>query len=134
MKLNKDDLYWTNKKHTTYAVLVSPGFGAAWSTAYGTPLAYDKRIVKYIIEHQKDKKRWESDWSPIYGPGMCKGEAEFRKFLAGIGYDADAICYLGVREISVRKVEVDFKWCITAHDGWEELHVLDIDDSWNFCG
>lgn len=134
MKLNKDDLYWTNKKHTTYAVLVSPGFGAAWSADYGTSLAYDKRIVKYIIEHQKDKKQWESDWDMVFGPGTCKGELELKRFLSEIGYDADAICYLGVREISVRKVDVDSKWCITAHEGWEELHVLDIDDSWNFCG
>ena len=57
MKLNKDDLYWTNKKHTTYAVLVSPGYGAGWSTWNDDKLqsiAYDKRIVKYIIENQKD--------------------------------------------------------------------------------
>lgn len=95
MKLNKDDLYWTNKKHTTYAVLVSPGYGAGWSTWNsehgGEKLAYDKRIVEYFVAR---RKTWDKAWSCKYYGEVLPAENEFREFLKSIGYDADNI-YLG---------------------------------------
>ena len=137
MKLNKDDLYWTNKKHTTYAVLVSPGYGCGWSTWNDEfkKLAFDKRIVEYVVEHKKDKKQWDSDWSPIFGPGMCKGENDFRKFLDSIGYNSDMIFCDGMRNIEVRKVDVHAIWHIKVYDGHEELQIVNTDeDEWKICG
>ena len=137
MKLNPDDLYWTNKKHTTYAVLVSPGYGCGWSTwnEEFKELAFDKRIVEYVIEHKKNKEQWESDWSPIFGPGMCKGEKEFRKFLGSIGYPSEGIICSGIENIDVRKVAVGAVWSIKVHDGFEELLIVNTDENeWKICG
>lgn len=137
MELNKDNLYWTNKSHTTYAVLVSPGWGAGWSTwdnEYGVKLATDKRIVQYIIDCQKDKRKWDAGWNcSNLSNGECVGEKEFKKFLGDIGYKADSIYLGGVRNIEVKKVNVHDKWRISEYDGWESLVIFSEDnDDWNF--
>ncbi len=135
MKLNKDNLYWTNKKHTTYAVLVSPGYGCGWSTWNKDELAYDRRVVEYVINHKKDKKQWESDWQLLFGPGICKGEKEFKKFLNEIGYDSDSFCYSGIRTIEVRKVDINAIWSIKVSDGHEELQIVNVNENeWKICG
>lgn len=137
MELNKDNLYWTNKSHTTYAVLVSPGWGAGWSTwdnEYGVKLATDKRIVQYIIDCQKDKRKWDASWKcSNLSNGECVGEKGFTKFLGDIGYKADSIYLGGVRNIEVKKVNVHDKWRISEYDGWESLVIFSEDnDDWNF--
>ena len=137
MKLNKDDLYWTNKKHTTYAVLVSPGYGVGWSTwNSGQPqsIAFDKRIVKYIIEHQKNKAKWESDWQETGMFEPSEGEKKFKEFLRKLGYDVSNMYFGGVAQIEVNKVSSNSKWRITEYDGWETFEINDPDDEeWSFC-
>ena len=137
MKLNKDDLYWTNKKHTTYAVLVSLGYGAGWSTWNNDELksiAYDKRIVKYIIEHKKDKAKWDSDWDDAGMLTPSKGEKDFSDFLKKLGYKVENMYFGGVAQIEVNKVSSNSKWRITEYDGWETLEINDPDDEeWSFC-
>ena len=39
----------------TFAVLVSPGYGAGWSTWDRKELAYDKRIIEYYLAHCDDR-------------------------------------------------------------------------------
>ena len=38
------------------AILVSPGYGAGWSTWGEDELAYDKRVVEYWLEHKDDEE------------------------------------------------------------------------------
>lgn len=137
MELNKDNLYWMDESHTEYAVLVSPGFGAGWSTwdnEYGVKLATDKRIVQYIIDHQEDKRKWDASWQ-YYRISNSDGDGanEFKKFLTDIGYNADSIYLGGVRNIEVKKVNVHDRWRISEYDGWESLVIFSEDnDNWNF--
>lgn len=137
MELNKDNLYWMDESHTSYAVLVSPGYGAGWSTwnsEYGVKLATDKRIVQYIIDCQEDRKKWDVSWQyHRISNSDCDGARGFKKFLNDIGYNADSIYLGGVRNIEVKKVNVRDRWHITEYDGSESLYIFsEYDDDWNF--
>ena len=44
------DLYY-NDDHSCYAVLVSHGFGAGWSSWNSEEIAYDKRVIEWYLEH-----------------------------------------------------------------------------------
>lgn len=48
--------FYYNEDGTKIAVLVSPGFGAGWSTWCGKSLAYDKRVIEWWLAHKDDKK------------------------------------------------------------------------------
>ena len=39
-----------------YAVLVSGGYGAGWSTWGDKRLAYDKRIVEFFLDHEGNEE------------------------------------------------------------------------------
>ena len=48
-------LYW-NEDHTEYAVLVSRGFGAGFSTWECSTLAYDARVIEFYLQHKNDEE------------------------------------------------------------------------------
>ena len=42
-----------NEDKTKYAVLVSHGFGAGWSSWNDPSVAYDKRVVEFWLTHHE---------------------------------------------------------------------------------
>lgn len=131
-KLCKQNVYWDAKKEK-YAVLISPGWGAGWSTwSQHDSLAWDKDVVKYVIDHIKKDKKWpikaKSDFLRKSGPS--KEQKEFEGFLVSHGYKD---VYLGgLGGIEAVWVDKNTRWYIDENDGWESL-VLDteVEDSWN---
>lgn len=95
------------------AVLVSPGYGAGWSTWNDKRLAYDRRIVEYILENG--------------APERNSTEA-FKSFVESLGYHD---VYMG------GAYQLEIKWAkpgsyirINEYDGSEALEVLDPERSY----
>lgn len=63
------DRYYNEKDEL--AVLISPGFGAGWSTwSYDHPeIAYDRRIVEYFMTHPRPTEEEMSDFIYELGYG-----------------------------------------------------------------
>jgi hypothetical protein len=61
--INLDNIYIKNHQHgDTFAILVSYGYGAGWSTWNGDPfLAVDRRIVEVILDRQNNISSWISE-------------------------------------------------------------------------
>ena len=82
------------------AILVSPGFGAGWSTWNQPEIAIDRRIVeKFINEHPSAD--------------------EMEDFIGSLGYKRP---YMGgYEEIEVMWVPKGERYLVTEYDGHEEL-------------
>ena len=103
--LPEDMLYW-NKDHTQYAILVSPGYGAGWSTWNHYHLAFDKRVVELWL-NTKD--------TPV-------GEDYIKEELSKLGYEE---VYLGgYSDIEMIWIHEGDIWRITAYDGSESVQFL----------
>ena len=94
-------------------VLVSPGYGAGWSTWNEFSVAVDKRIIDYFKEH---------------GNKVPRGEVE--KFIESLGYKH---CYAGGwNRIEIRKVPVGSRFEISEYDGFEDLKIFGDDNCYKF--
>lgn len=98
------------------AVLVSPGYGAGWSTWDHTDLAYDKRIVEYILENGVPKIS-EEQYNHV-----------FENFIHSLGYENTYIN--GAYNLEIEWVEPGSYVRITEYDGSECLEVLDVERSY----
>lgn len=88
-----------NENKTAIAVLVSPGFGAGWSTWNSKEMAYDKRIIEAFLEDINSDEIEE----------LCK---EW-------GYNS---CYAGGwSDVRLEWVPVGEKYYIYEYDGAETL-------------
>ena len=115
------ELYEKNGK---IGVLVSPGWGAGWSTWSCPALAYDKRVIEFWLDHKDDENflktveitgGWEIPESSAH-----KEAAEFFK---SIGYEEP---YMGgFDDIVLKYVKPGEPWRISEYDGWEHLETLD---------
>lgn len=115
--MKKEELYW-NKDHSAYAVLVSPGFGAGWSTWDNACLAYDKRIVEFWLAH-KDNREWMESVNIMFNANSPAHE-EAVSFFKSIGYHSCP--YMGgFSSIKLHWVPVNSKWRIEEYDGAESL-------------
>lgn len=124
------ELYW-NEDHTAYAVLVSGGFGAGWSTWEGEELAYDKRVVEFWLGH-KNNKEWmntvsQSKYSSVIPQSKANKEAV--AFFYSIGYE-DCPYMGGFSSIHLEWVPRGKEWIIEEYDGSESLYFKE-DYSWN---
>lgn len=108
--------YYYNKEGKI-AVLVSPGYGAGWSTwssEYGLSLATDKRIVEKFLECKK-------------ADGLLKKidrydsaeEKELEEWLASIGYPK--VYVGGFADIVIKWVSPGTAIRIYEYDGYETL-------------
>lgn len=90
-------------------ILVSPGFGAGWSTWNDERIAYDKRVVEYFNSHP---------------PKLDKLQLEkARDFLDSIGYEGT---YMGgYNQIVKKEVEVGKPFRIVEYDGSEGIMYAD---------
>lgn len=101
------------------AVLVSPGFGAGWSTwvwedEYNS-LAYDKRVIDFWLQHKDDKAFMQEIDSRYENPT----KEETARFFKSLGYD---YVYMGgFADIELEWVDIGVPWTITEYDGHETL-------------
>lgn len=91
-------------KDDRMAVLVSPGFGAGWSTWICPEAAYDKRIIEYWIENGNDID-----------------EDIFTNLLKDWGYNESSIYLGGWYNIILKWVKIGEFFYIEEYDGSEML-------------
>lgn len=116
--------YWNDDK-TKYAVLVSPGFGAGWSSWNGDKLAYDKRVVEFFLKHESDETYLDHinrTWPVEY-----EEHAEAKKYFEKIGYPD--IYFGGFHSIKIYWVERGRPWRIEEYDGSETI-IFQEDEDW----
>lgn len=128
--MNNIERYW-NEDHTKYAVLVSSGFGAGWSSWEGKELAYDKRVVEFWLEHEYDKEWMRTVNQTKYSSSIPQSDAnkEAVAFFKSIGYE-DCPYLGGFSSIHLEWVEAGRKWIIREYDGSEALY-FEEDFNWN---
>lgn len=106
----KEMLYW-NHDHTQYAILISPRYGAGWSTWNDPKLAYDKNVVKLWLK-TKD--------NPYTGKVFVKNE------LSLLGYkDVYLGDYSNIEVIWIHEGDI---WRITEYDGAESIEFLESEE------
>jgi len=96
------------EKDGKIAVLVSPGFGAGWSSWNGShakQLAMDKRIVEYVLNDEKGN------------------EEKAKKFLQSIGLEG--VYCGGYGDIEIHWVEKGIHFQINEYDGSESLQTFE---------
>lgn len=130
MSISPDNIkpYW-NEDHTKYAILLTRGMYTGWSIMNEPWVAYDKRIVKYVIDHLKiDGWQKAFDYTnhglsrSTYS--QTKEYKEFDKFLNSIGYKD---CFLPpIAHVVVVWIDAGRKWRIM--DGGECQEVLEFED------
>lgn len=113
------DLYY-NQEHTAYAVLVSRGYGAAWSYDYGKELAYDKRVIEWYLEHEN-----EEFWNKIHHFDSAEYQ-EAREFFATLGYEY--IYFGGLHSGMLEWMPLGTIWRINEYDGNEAIEYFSLDN------
>ena len=131
MKKQKDiEVLW-NSNHTQYAILVTKGMHTGWTIMNVPEVAYDKRIVEYVIEHLKIPG-WQESFE-YKNSKFCERNPnvnEFDDFLCSIGYED---MYLPpMANVNVVWIDAGRKWHI--RDGGECQDNLEFEDElfWNF--
>ena len=121
MTYNGVELY---EKNGEIGVLVSPRYGAGWSTWGCDELAYDKRVVEFWLSHKDDKEFMAT--VDEFGYGSVPESAahkEAMEFFNSIGYGSP---YMGgFDQIELEYVKKGVPWRIGEYDGWESLETLD---------
>jgi beta-glucanase (GH16 family) len=125
------DLYY-NDDHSCYAVLVSHGFGAGWSSWNAKEIAYDKRVIEWYLEHNSyefcNKVNLYSSFS---GDSESPEHAEANQFFNSLGYQNTY--FGGYKPNMLEWVPVNAFWRIKEYDGSESIEFRD-DGNWNFFG
>ncbi len=113
------ELYY-NEDHTKYAILVSYGYGSAWSADYGKALAYDKRVIEWYLQH--DNAQY---WHKLRD--TCSQECkDARAFFQQLGYEY--IYFGGLRCNMIEWMPVGSIWRINEYDGAESIEMFNIDN------
>lgn len=108
--MDKQVEYYWNSDHSAAAVLVSPGFGAGWSTWNEVEIAYDKRVIEYWLNHKYENEQAVHD------------------FMESIGYP-NIYCG-GWKRMKLEWVPKGIKWRIDEYDGSECIIYYE-DVRWN---
>lgn len=99
------------------AILYSPGYGAGWSTWEGKELAYDKRVVEWLIQNATLVKP-EFPTQDIIGIDTD----EFEKYLDSIGYKG--VYMGGADDLTIYWVKTGQSIYIDEYDGLETIHFV----------
>lgn len=110
--MDKSELYISGDGKS-YAVLVSPGWGAGWSTWNDRRLALDKRVVDLFLSGY----RVTSPDSQAVGDQRIQGWGYSKPYWGGWN------------QIEVRWIPFGVKWRMTEYDGNEAIEYLN-DDSY----
>ena len=100
------------------AILVSPGFGAGWSTWNDANLSCDKRVVEFYFQH-KDDKQFLKKLDDIDSKEAKNAENLFKSW----GYEG--VYFGGFSDIEVHWLPVGTKYRITEYDGCETIETVD---------
>ena len=107
------------EKDGMIGILVSPGYGAGWSTWNDDAPAYDKRVVEFWLAHKDDRKFM----SQIDSFSDTAAKKEAKAFFESLGYKSP---YLGgFSDIELKWVSRGTYWRITAYDGSEYLETFE---------
>lgn len=119
--------YW-NEDKTEYAVLVSQGFGAGWSTWNKRELAYDSRVVEFYLAH-KDDEEWMRtvEESGLMSQEESAAHKEAKEFFESIGYD-ECPYMGGFESIELEWVPCGVIWRMNEYDGAEFIVYQDKQD------
>lgn len=113
------------EKNGKIGVLVSPGYGAGWST-WGTPeLAYDKRIVEFWLSHKDDAEfmRTVNEFGS-FGRDESESHKEADAFFKSIGYEKCP--YMGgFDDIVLEFVTRGTPFRISEYDGYESIETFE---------
>ena len=94
-----------------YGVLVSPGYGAGWSTWNNPAVAYDKRVIEFWLAHKDDE-----DYLRALDVGK---DEDASKYFRDLGYRD--VYFGGFEELELEFVSPGEYWRITEYDGSERL-------------
>ena len=100
------------EKGDDIALLLSPGYGAGWSTWNYPELAYDKRVIEFWMEHRNEN------------PNEIKGAKELFK---SWGYED--IYWGGFRDIELTWIRKGRVFRIVEYDGSEHIEMFN-DAGW----
>lgn len=117
---------YENPNGTEFAVLISPGWGAGWSTWAEPEIAYDKRVVEFWLSHKDDEKfmRTVSQWGLSEAFPESDAHAETVQFFESIGYRECP--YLGgFNNLKLVWVPYGSLWRIREYDGAESIEFLE---------
>lgn len=117
---------YKNADGTEYAVLVSGGYGAGWSTWGDEELAYDKRVVEFFLQHENDDEfmRTVEDYFGVLSDAESDAHKEAARFFRSIGYK-ECPYMGGFSQIHIEWVPYGSYWRINEYDGSESLEYLE---------
>lgn len=114
------------EKNGKIGVLVSPEYGAGWSTWNNAELAYDKRVVEFWLSHKDDANFMMT----VDCPGN-NAHKEAEDFFKSIGYEKRP--YMGgFSDIVLKFVPRGIPWRINEDDGYETLEQIEDFESAGF--
>ena len=110
----RKDIEYSYNKNGDIEILISPGFGAGWSTwssEYSINLAVDKRIIDFFKKYKHDVDIDKVD-----------------NFLTSIGYKN--VFMSGYYDLIIETVPEGSKFRISEYDGHETLILYAQDEVW----
>lgn len=115
------ELYW-NPQHTEYAVLISPGYGAGWSSwnQAHKEIAYDKRVIEWYLAHNNTLYAYDLSFSNSSDPINEEADA----FFSSLGYED--IYFGGFSDNMLQWVPAGTPWRVHEYDGAESIEYLDM--------
>ena len=123
--------YW-NEDHTKYAVLVATNSFLGWSTMNVPELAWDSRVVGYVIEHLKDPE-WQKAFKDIWPNHKTLKELreskeykELDEFISSLSVAYEDSYLPPIGGIEVIWIDAGRQWRI--RDGGEGQDVLEFAD------
>lgn len=109
--------YYNNKSEL--GILISPGWGAGWSTWYKDfdnkegeqryAIALDKRVIEFWMNHKYDKEKTET----------INETYKMQDFLESIGYDH--VYMGGYAQLKLVFIPKGQLFCILEQDGYESI-------------
>lgn len=109
----RDNIELSYTKDGDIEILISPGFGAGWSTwdSNSINLAVDKKIIDFFKKY-----------------GKYVSLDKLKTFLESIGYEG--VYCGGWKNIVIEKIKPNCKFRIDEYDGSEELISYEDDHLW----
>jgi len=116
------------EKDNQIAILISGGYGSGWSSDQYESLAYDKRVVEFWLEHNKDREF--VDKLDSWGDNETKEEVKKLFNEWGYGY----VYFGGFSQIKLHWIDKDKPFIIREYDGSEYIEYQDAQNWINFKG
>ena len=107
-------------KDNHIAVLVSPGYGAGWSTWGDRNLAVDKRVVEFYLQHKDDKVYIDKLHHTL--PSESNVLREASELFKSWGYEH--VYFGGFGDIEIEWVPIGTAFRIQEYDGNEWIEYV----------